>query len=171
MPLTFYLTGPGSNSKKYATLPPIIRRLQQSISFTKNLFTMTKNIFLAGILSLSCGLAAADWSLLIRDAYGTTYFDKEKISGREALATVWTLYDAEVPIEIRPSEYSHSARTQTEFNCQERTARALVMVSYAERMANGKVMSVKSAPSQWETINPKTWRQAVFKMACPNNKP
>ena len=132
---------------------------------------MIKKFILVSILGLSCGMAAADWLLLIRDAYGTTYFDKEKIVVQEALATVWALYDAEVPTEIRPDEYSHSARTLTEFNCQERTARTMVMISYAERMANGKVMSVKSTPSQWEVINTKTWRQAVFKVACPNSKP
>lgn len=132
---------------------------------------MNIKFILAGILSLYCGFAAAEWSLLNRDAYGTTYFDKEKIVAQEALATVWTLYDAEVPTEIKPGEYSHSARTQTEFNCQERTARTTVMISYAERMASGKVMSVKSSPSQWEVINPKTWRQAVFKVACPKSKP
>lgn len=131
---------------------------------------MNKKFILAGILSLSCGMAAADWSALIRDAHGTTYFDKEKIVAQDALATVWTLYDAEVPTEIRPNEYSHSARTQIEFNCQERLARTMVMISYAERMANGKVMSVKSTHSQWEVINPKTWRQAVFKVACPKSK-
>lgn len=132
---------------------------------------MNKKFILAGILSLSSGMVVADWSLLNRDAYGSTYFDKEKILVHEALATVWTLYDAEVPSEIRPNEYSHSARTQTQFNCQERTARTMVMISYAERMAGGKVMSVKSNPSQWEVINPKTWRQAVFKVACPKSKP
>jgi hypothetical protein len=132
---------------------------------------MTKKFILASILSLSCGMAAADWSLLIRDANGTTYFDKEKIAVQETLATAWTLYDAEVPAEIRPNEYSHSARTLSEFNCRERTARTMVMIGYAERMASGKVMSVKNTPSQWEVINPQTWRQAVFKVACPKSKP
>ena len=131
---------------------------------------MTKKFIVAGILSLSCGMAAAEWTLLIRDTYGTTYFDIEMITVQEALATAWTLYDAEVPTEIRPNEYSHSARTLTEFNCQERTARTMALISYAERMANGKVMSVKSTPSQWEVINPKSWRQSVFRVACPRVK-
>jgi hypothetical protein len=74
------------------------RNLRQSTWLTGNPIHHEQKIILASILSLSCGMAAADWSLLNRDAYGTTYFDKE-------------------------------------------------------------------------VINPKTWRQAVFKVACPKNKP
>lgn len=132
---------------------------------------MKNKIIVTIALSLTCGMAAAEWSQLNRDINGATYIDKEKVVAKEGLVVLWSLYDAEIPTEIKPNEYSHSAKTQIEFNCHEHTARTMVMVSYAERMGTGKVMSVKTVPSQWELINAQTWRQALFKVACPKSKP
>jgi hypothetical protein len=127
-------------------------------------------IILSVTLSVTCGAAAAEWSQINRDANGTTYVDKANMTAKDGLVTLWSLYDAEVPTEVRPNEYSHSAKMQSEFNCQEHIARTIVMISYGERMASGKVMSVKSIPTEWELINPATWRHALFMIACPKKK-
>lgn len=119
------------------------------------------------MLAVAPALAApGDWTRIGQEALGVTYADRGSLRRNGDLASIWTLFDADVPQMQRENEYAHSSRVQIEFNCTEHLARTINVVNYAERMAAGKVVGVRSVPQNWEVIAPNTPQAAVFKLAC-----
>ena len=129
-----------------------------------------KKSILAALLSCLCASVAAEWSQVSQDARGTTYGDRNTVRRNGDGATIWMLYDADIPELQRENEYAHSSRIQFEYNCREHTARILNVVYYAQRMAAGKVVLVRSTPQDWELIAPNTGKAALFNLACARSR-
>ena len=133
----------------------------------------------AAALVLATGFLAslpteAAWAVVQKDDYGTSYIDLDSKHSTDDGVAVWTLYDAEIPSEAGPGQFSHSARVKTEFNCQKVVARMLAMVRYSGRMANGHVVDVKQVRAvgasqiieDWQAIDPATGRAKLFALVC-----
>ncbi|WP_143131279.1 surface-adhesin E family protein [Noviherbaspirillum humi] len=122
------------------------------------------------LLAAAPALAASgEWTRIGLEAQGVTYADRGSLRRNGDLVSIWTLFDADVPQLQRENEYAHSSRVQIEFNCAEHLARTVNVVNYAERMAAGKVVGVRSVPQNWEVLAPNTPQAAIFKLACPKS--
>jgi hypothetical protein len=79
---------------------------------------------------------------------------------------MWNLFDYS-SYQYDPGHGSFiSAKYQIEFNCMAGAGRILHIITYANNMGDGKIISVQNVASRWEEVTPKTFSETSFENAC-----
>jgi hypothetical protein len=94
------------------------------------------HIFVSFLLLIVANSASADWVKVGEDDGAVVYVDPATLQKAGDVRRVWTLSDVKLP----RSDDVASFRTLDDFNCKERSRRTVFRVTYAGRMATGKVI-------------------------------
>ena len=118
------------------------------------------------VLSLLLALAAVpawgSWFRVVEGAEGDIYIDPSTVRWDGDLRIVWTVQD----LKQRHKDGEFSRRVLREYDCKEKTSRALSFSTHSEPMGNGKTLYSHTVPGQWRSYAPGTNGDAALKIVC-----
>ena len=119
---------------------------------------------LIALLVLSSGPAYSEWV-----PYGTTnegiYVDPDTIRRKGDLVKMWVLTNF-TTAETIEGKGTLSVKSQAEYDCQEERIRTLASAFFSGHMGSGTVNGSNVDVGKWESVQPDSVAQALWKRAC-----
>jgi hypothetical protein len=127
---------------------------------------MKPRLLLVLCLFLGGGPAYGEWVKIATTDQGmTAYVDLATIHRTGNLVMLWALVDFET---VRGNS-SLSRKEQVECDCVNERHRLLAGAWFSEHMGHGDVDAIDSDESKWNSVEPESIPQMLWKVAC--NKP
>ena len=122
--------------------------------------------FMAILLVLASGSAAAAWVKVGTDESNTAYADSATKRKAGGTVKMWSLFDYRTRMALDNGRPYESMRAQFEYDCREERMRGVAVSFHSERMARGEIVHSAFEPGQWGPVPPGTTNAALWKMAC-----
>lgn len=126
--------------------------------------TVNRKTFLLSLLLFITASAWAEWAKINEISTEKYYIDPSTIRKDGVMRKFWALKDFK---QLNSSGWM-SMRFRQEYDCKEERYRGLSISSYAEPMAEGRVMFTNNfeKPDSWKDIPPGTDVEAIMKFVC-----
>jgi hypothetical protein len=95
----------------------------------------------------------------------TVYVDPATIRRKGELVKMWHLYDFKV-VQTRENISLLSLKEQREYDCAEERQRSLAITSFSGNMGRGNVVHINSDEEKWESVEPSSLGNTLWKVAC-----
>lgn len=130
---------------------------------------MTRMLLIAFFL-LGCVPAHAEWVLVNNDDDEKTamYIDLASIRRKGDVVKLWELMDHKTARTVVGELYL-SIKAQREYDCAEERYRTLAVAFFAGNMGSGKAGFHNSDVQKWESVQPDSVGQALWRILCKMN--
>jgi uncharacterized protein YxeA len=128
--------------------------------------SLTKLILLLAFMSNS---AIAKWTFVTSGeaTHMKIYVDYSKIPEQENLVTMWDMSNYKSTQETTDAKFL-SSKSESEYNCTERTTRVIAITNYSGHMGSGRIMysSSDNPNKSFDSIEPKSIAEKLWEIAC-----
>ena len=119
----------------------------------------------AGLLAAS-GTAVAEWTALSATDAVTFYVDPGSIRKSGATSKMWLLLDFKKGQRDAGGNPYRSAKSQEEFDCEQRRTRTLFKSLYTRKLGADGPYYQSAEAGPWSAIEPESGAEALWKFAC-----
>jgi hypothetical protein len=117
------------------------------------------------VLMLSANSVWAEWTEIGQRDDATAYLDFSTIRRTGNLLKVWGLFDFKTTRTYAGKSYM-SAKSQSQFDCQEEQIRILAQSEFSKNMGRGDLVYSTIDPGKWRPVEPESISETVFKIVC-----
>ena len=117
------------------------------------------------ILLIASANSYAEWTQLGYGNEVTQYIDIATIRRNGNFVKMWDLTEEETVQNFSGGSYL-SGVYQLEYDCKEERSRILAFSWFSGKMGNGKVVYSNSDPGKWFPIQPGSFGESLWKIAC-----
>jgi hypothetical protein len=122
-----------------------------------------KRLLLIVLILLSGGPAYGEWLRIAETDQGmTAYVDLDTIGPKGDLVKMWALVD----FETAKGDSFLSRKEQGEYDCAEERHRLLAGSWFSGHMGKGNVDAIDSHESKWNSVEPDSIPQILWRVAC-----
>ena len=120
---------------------------------------------LAMLLAVVSSSAEAAWVAVSGTNRFFTFADPATISKAGNMVKMWDLLDYKMVREVEGLRYM-SQKSQSEYDCQGRLTRPLVVFLHSGIMGSGEPVFNSNTPDNWQPVPPGSINDALLKYAC-----
>ena len=122
-------------------------------------------LLLGLMLLLPATAARAEWTDVGESDRFITYVDSATIRRNGNFVKMWDLMDYKTMQTVADVSFL-SSKTQQEYDCKEERSRLLAFSWFSGQMGNGNVVLSDSEPDKWKPIQPESFGEIKWKIAC-----
>ena len=118
------------------------------------------------VLMLSTGAVWAEWTEIGETDDGMTiYIDFSTIRRSGNFVEFWRLIDLKTTQKLVGVRFL-SNKSQWQYDCLEKQEKGMTFTYFSKNMGNGVVVDSYSNPAKWESVEPESIHDAIFKIVC-----
>jgi hypothetical protein len=123
-------------------------------------------IFTVILLTLASMNVMAEWTYISSNNDVDYYVDKTEIRKEGNMVKMWELVDYKLPQKNSAVATYLSARTYSEYDCNEARARIKELSSFRDNMLKGELLETVQGEGKWSYIPPDTVFKDLWEIAC-----
>lgn len=123
-------------------------------------------LLLAIVLSVISTSVMAEWTYISSNNDVDYYVDKTEIRKEGNMVKMWELVDYKLPQKDSAVAPYLSARTYSEYDCNEARARIKELSSFRGNMLKGELLQTVQGEGNWSYIPPDTVFKDLWEIAC-----
>ena len=124
-------------------------------------------LLLGLMLLMTVTAASAEWTISGDNDRIIQYVDRATIRRSGNFVKMWDLKDFKTMQPNPSTGLSYlSAKVQSEYDCKEERSRILAFSWFSGQMGNGNAVYSDSDPDKWEPIQPGSFVEVLWKIAC-----
>ena len=118
-------------------------------------------------LGFTCGSAQAEWTRVYEFTKVTVFVNLDTIQRDGNQVKMWSMGDFKLPQYTKHDKLIWSNKSQTEYNCNERTIRLVSTTYYSGKSGKGEVVySNAYFDKPWLPVIPSSLEERELELAC-----